>query len=314
MKKKIFITGGAGYIGTTLIPKLLNLGYAVKVYDSLLFDNGDKLLPHISNKDFSFVKGDIRNEELLAEHIKGHDVVIHLAALVGFPLCREAGEEESHSVNATGTEIVIRNMTPNQYLLFGSTGSNYGEVTDLCTEETPLNPLSIYGRTKTDAENSVMARKNSTAFRFATAFGLAPRLRLDLLVNDLTYKSHKEGYAVIYESHFLRTFIHVKDIARSFIFAIENTSKMADNIYNVGSDKMNYSKREVCELIKEQLPETYFNYADVGEDADKRNYKVSYDKINALGFDTTIGVSEGIKELIDSIPLIKITSKYHNIF
>jgi nucleoside-diphosphate-sugar epimerase len=314
MKKKIFITGGAGYIGTTLIPMLLNLGYEVKVYDSLMFNNGDKLLQYISNPNFKFIKGDIRNEKLLAEHMKEYDVIIHLAALVGFPLCREAGEEESHSVNTTGTEIVIRNMKPHQYLLFGSTGSNYGEVAELCTEETPLNPLSIYGRTKTEAERMVMLRPNSTAFRFATAFGLSPRLRLDLLINDLTYKSYKEGYAVIYESHFLRTFIHVKDIARSFIFAIDNQDKMCDNVYNVGSDRMNYSKRDICELIKSQLPNAYFNYADVGEDADKRNYKVSYDKINSIGFDTTINVFDGVSELIKSMPLIKILSNYHNVY
>lgn len=312
--KNIFITGGAGYIGTTLIPILLEEGFKVTVYDSLMFDNGDKLLPHIPNKNFNFIKGDIRDEELLKKSIVGHDVVIHLAALVGFPLCREAGEEETYSVNTDGTEIVIRNMEKNQYLLFGSTGSNYGEVLGVCTEETPLNPLSIYGRTKTLAESKVMERPNSTAFRFATAFGLAPRLRLDLLVNDLTYKAYKEGYAVIYESHFLRTFIHVKDIARVFLFAIQNQDNMMNNVYNVGSDKMNYSKKEVCELIKQELPKTYFNYADVGEDADKRNYKVSYDKIRKLGFDTKISVTDGIKEVINSMPLIKIKSKYHNIF
>lgn len=313
MKKKIFITGGAGYIGTTLIPMLLELGHEVKVFDSLLFNNGDKLLPYISNDNFSFVKGDVRNEELLSKHIGDYDIVIHLAALVGFPICRELGEDESRSVNTTGTEIVIRNMKSHQYLLFGSTGSNYGEVTTLCTEETKLNPLSIYGKTKTEAEIMVMNRDNSTAFRFATAFGLSPRLRLDLLVNDLTYKSYKEGYAVIYESHFLRTFIHVKDIARSFIFAIDNQSKMKNNVYNIGSDSMNFSKKEVCELIKEKLPKTYFNYASVGEDADKRNYKVSYDKISSLGFYTTISISEGISELVKSMPLIKIESNYHNV-
>lgn len=312
--KKIFITGGAGYIGTTLIPILLEEDFKVTVYDSLMFDNGDKLLPYIPNKNFSFIKGDIRNEELLKESMVGHDVVIHLAALVGFPLCREAGEDEAYSVNTSGTEIVIRNMEKNQYLLFGSTGSNYGEVLGVCTEETPLNPLSIYGRTKTLAESKVMERPNSTAFRFATAFGSAPRLRLDLLVNDLTYKAYKEGYAVIYESHFLRTFIHVKDIARVFLFAIQNQDSMRNNVYNVGSDKMNYSKKEVCELIKKELPNTYFNYADVGEDVDKRNYKVSYDKIRKLGFDTNISVTDGIKEVIKSMPLIKIKSEYHNIF
>jgi nucleoside-diphosphate-sugar epimerase len=313
MKKKIFITGGAGYIGTTLIPMLLELGHEVKVFDSLLFNNGDKLLPHISNNNFSFVKGDIRDEELLSKHIGDYDIVIHLAALVGFPICRELGESESKSVNTTGTEIVIRNMKPHQYLLFGSTGSNYGEVIDLCTEETKLNPLSIYGKTKTIAEMMVMDRDNSTAFRFATAFGLSPRLRLDLLVNDLTYKSYKEGYAVIYESHFLRTFIHVKDISKSFIFAIDNQEKMKNNVYNIGSDNLNFSKREICELIKEKLPNTYFNYASVGEDADKRNYRVSYDKIKSLGFKTTISISDGISELIKSMPLIKIESDYHNV-
>lgn len=312
--KKIFITGGAGYIGTALIPILLEEGFNVTVYDSLIFDNGDKLLPFIPNKNFNFIKGDIRNEELLKNSIINHDVVIHLAALVGFPLCREAGKDESYSVNTNGTEIVIRNMDESQYLLFGSTGSNYGEVVGICTEETPLNPLSIYGKTKTDAETKVMNRPNSTAFRFATAFGLSNRLRLDLLINDLTYKAYKEGYAVIYESHFLRTFIHVKDIARAFLFAIQNQNKMKNNVYNIGSDQMNYSKKEICELIKKELPNTYFNYADVGEDADKRNYKVSYDKIRKLGFNTTIDVAEGIKEVVKSMPLIKIKSNYHNIF
>jgi nucleoside-diphosphate-sugar epimerase len=312
--KKIFITGGAGYIGTTLIPMLLEEGFKVTVYDSLMFNNGNKLLPYIPNKNFEFIKGDIRNEELLKNSMVGHDIVIHLAALVGFPLCREAGEDEAYSVNTNGTDIVIRNMDKDQYLLFGSTGSNYGEVLGVCTEETPLNPLSIYGRTKTEAETKVMERPNSTAFRFATAFGSAPRLRLDLLVNDLTYKAYKEGYAVIYESHFLRTFIHVKDIARVFLFAIHNQEDMKDNVYNVGSDKMNYSKKEVCELINKELPNTYFNYADVGEDADKRNYKVSYNKISKLGFDTTVSVTDGIKEVIKSMSLIKINSEYHNIF
>jgi nucleoside-diphosphate-sugar epimerase len=310
---KVLITGGAGYIGTSLIPLLIEKKYEVTVYDSLMFNNGDKLLPFISNKNFSFIQGDIRNEEKITQIIQNFDVVIHLAALVGFPICREKGETESFDVNVKGTEIIIKAMNENQYLLFGSTGSNYGEVKGICTEETPLNPLSIYGKTKTLAEQLVIDRNNSTAFRFATAFGVSPRLRLDLLINDLTYKSVKEGYSVIYESHFLRTFIHVKDIARVFLFAIENKEKMKNNIYNVGSEKMNYSKKEVCELIKKQLPETYFNYADVGEDPDKRNYVVNYNKIKMLGFDTTIGIEDGIEELIKSIPLLKLNNPYYNV-
>ena len=311
--KKIFITGGAGYIGTSLIPLLLENGHKITVYDSLMFNNGDKLIPFITNPNFNFIEGDIRDFEKLSKYIKGHDVVIHLAALVGFPICREKGEQESYEVNVVGTENVINAMTDDQYLLLGSTGSNYGEVLDICTEETPLNPLSIYGKTKTEAEKLVLERNNSTAFRFATAFGVSPRLRLDLLVNDLTYKSLKEGYAVIYESHFMRTFIHVKDMARVFLFAIENQEQMKNHVFNVGSNKMNYSKKEVCELIKNKVSNAYFNYADVGEDADKRNYIVSYEKINSLGFDTTISLEDGISELLKTIPIIKTSSPYFNV-
>jgi len=311
--KSVFITGGAGYIGTSLIPLLLKNGFKVTVYDSLLFNNGDKLIPYISNKNFTFILGDILDKEKLKNSIKNHDIVIHLAALVGFPICREKGEEESYNINVIGTQNVIDCMDPSQFLLFGSTGSNYGEVKDICTEETTLNPLSIYGKTKTEAENKVMKRNNSTAFRFATAFGVSPRLRLDLLINDLTYKAMTEGYAVIYESNFMRTFIHVRDIANVFLFTINHQHQMVNNIYNVGSDSMNFSKKEICELIKKELPNTYFNYADIGEDADKRNYIVSYKKINDLGFTTSVTIEEGIKELIKTIPLIKINNPYYNI-
>jgi nucleoside-diphosphate-sugar epimerase len=310
---KIFITGGAGYIGTTLIPLLLKNNYEITVYDSLIFNNGDKLIPFINNPNFIFINGDIRDEQKLSESIKGHDVVIHLAALVGYPICRERGYNESYDINTKGTETVIKHMSDDQYLLFGSTGSNYGEVLEICTEETPLNPLSIYGETKTLAEKAVMGRKNSTAFRFATAFGVSPRLRLDLLVNDLTYKSVKEGYAVIYQSHFMRTFIHVHDIARAFLFAIQNKETMKDNVYNIGSDDMNYSKKEICQLIEKEVPKVYFNYADVGEDQDKRNYVVSYEKIKKLGFKTETTLTDGIKELIKTIPLVKIVSPYFNV-
>ena len=158
-----------------------------------------------------------------------------------------------------------------------------------------------------------MSRENSTAFRFATAFGIAPRMRLDLLVNDLTYKAVTEGYAVIYESHFLRTFIHVRDLARSFLFAIDNQEEMKSNVYNVGSNKMNHTKREVCELINEQVPEAYFHHAEIREDVDKRNYKVSYDKINQLGFDVETDLETGIQEIKDCIPLLEHSLRYRNV-
>jgi nucleoside-diphosphate-sugar epimerase len=311
--KSVFITGGAGYIGTSLIPLLLSNNYKVTVYDSLLFNNGDKLIPYVTNPNFNFIEGDIRDKEKLKNSLKNYNVVIHLAALVGFPICREKGELESYDVNVKGTLNVLESMSENQFLLFGSTGSNYGEVDGICTEETKLNPLSIYGKTKTQAETLVLSRNNSTAFRFATAFGVSPKLRLDLLINDLTYKSMREGYAVIYESHFMRTFIHVRDICRVFLFSIENIDKMKNNVYNVGSDNMNFSKKEICEIIKKELPNTYFNYADVGEDADKRNYIVSYEKITSLGFKTEIDIVTGIKEIIKAIPLIKLYNPYYNV-
>ena len=312
MKKSIFITGGAGYVGTSLIPLLLENGYSVTVYDSLVFNNGDKLLPYILNPDFQFVKGDIRDTELLKKYISMHEVVIHLAAYVGYGMCREKGEIESHEVNALATKKIVSLLSKDQYLLFGSTGSNYGEIDGICTEETPLNPLSIYGRTKTVAEKYVMERENSTAYRFATAFGLSPRLRLDLLVNDLTYKAMSQKYAAIYESHFLRTFIHVSDMSRSFLFSIQNQKIMKNNIYNVGDDSMNYSKKEVCEIIEKYVPEVLFHYAEIGEDVDKRNYKVSYKKLSTLGFSTTISLEDGIKELCKAFDLIHISSNYHN--
>lgn len=311
--KKILVTGGAGYIGTTLIPMLLEKKYEVTVVDSLMFNNGDKLIPFVKNNNFNFVKGDVRDRELMSTLVKNKDVIIHLAALVGFPICREKGEKESFDVNTNATKSLVQLLNNEQYLLFGSTGSNYGEVVGICTEETPLNPLSIYGKSKTEAERIVMSRTNSTAFRFATAFGVSPRLRLDLLVNDLSYKAMTQKYAVIYESHFLRTFIHVKDLANSFLFAIENQEQMKSNVYNVGSNKMNYTKKEICELIKQKIPDVYFHYADIGEDADKRNYQVSYDKINKLGFDVGVGVEEGIQELIKCIQLIQNELKYTNV-
>ena len=314
MKISVFITGGAGYVGTSLIPQLLERNFKVTVYDSLFYDNGDVLIPFINNSDFKFIYGDVRDETRLSEAMKGHDVVIHLAALVGFPLCKKMGEVETTSVNVGGTQALLKHIEKGQYLLFGSTGSNYGLVTEICTEETPLTPLSIYGKTKTIAEKMIMDRNNSTAFRFATAFGISPRMRLDLLINDLTYRFMTDGYVVIYESHFMRTFIHVRDMGSSFIMAIDEYFKVKNNIYNVGSDKMNFSKKHICELIKSYIPKAYINYADIGEDADKRNYIVSYDKMNKLGFSTTVTIDEGIQELIRTIPLLKINSNYHNIY
>jgi nucleoside-diphosphate-sugar epimerase len=307
---KILVTGGAGYIGTTLIPLLLDRADDVTVFDSLLY-GGEPLVPFFRARRFAFVRGDIRDGEALRSAARGHDVVIHLAAIVGFPACRE-DPQLAESTNVTGTANVAKAVDPGQYVLFGSTGSNYGALVDeICTEETPLNPLSIYGKTKTQAEEILLATGQTTAFRFATAFGISPRLRLDLLINDLTYQAVRQKYIVVYEADFMRTFIHVHDIARSFLFALDNIDRMRGKVFNVGAESLNYSKREVCELIAKKTG-ALVHYADVGEDADKRNYTVSYAKIRNLGFETTISLEDGVDELARALEVIKIRNPHGN--
>lgn len=307
---KILITGGAGYVGTSLIPQLLEQNHKVHVYDSLLF-GGDQILPFFRNLNFRFTRGDIRDIESLRKAVSDADVIIHLAAIVGYPACRK-DPDLAKSVNVDGTQNLIDVSSDSQLIMYGSTGSNYGAVEDICTEESPLNPLSLYGQTKTLAEKMILENRNAIAWRFATAFGVSARLRLDLLINDFTYKAVTQGYLVIYEKHFMRTFIHVHDMGRAFIFGIENQNKMVKNVFNVGSGNMNYSKEQICEMIKSKT-NAYIHYADVGEDADKRNYVVSYKKINSLGFKTTITVEEGIEELVRVCNAIQFRNPYSNI-
>lgn len=308
--KNILITGGAGYIGSVLVPELLKEGHKVCVYDSLLF-GGNGLLPYFRNPNFTFVKGDIRDTKKLKPLLEDKDIIIHLAAIVGYPACSR-NPELTKEVNLDATKNLVDMVRDDQYILFGSTGSNYGAVKDICTEESPLTPLSLYGETKTEAEKYIMDNCNATAYRFATAFGSSPRLRLDLLVNDFVCKAIRDKYIVVYESHFMRTFIHVYDIARSFIHAINNQKTMQGNVYNVGSNKMNCSKKDICDLIKEKT-DYYLHLADFDGDADKRNYIVSYDKISETGFDTTISLKDGINELVGSVNCIKFDNPYSNV-
>ena len=306
----ILITGGAGYIGTTLTPLLLGKGYKVTIVDNLLF-GGDAIIPFFRHPSFSFIKGDIRDKELMKDAVKEKDIVIHLAAIVGYPACRK-DPETAKSVNVEATKLLSSLLSKDQLVMFGSTGSNYGTVVELCTEETPLNPLSLYGQTKVLAEKHLLENNITIAYRLATAFGVSPRLRLDLLINDFTYKAITQGYLVVYESHFMRTFMHVHDFARSFLFGIENVDKMSGQVFNVGSEKLNYNKRDICEMIKARTG-AYFHYADIDEDKDKRNYEVSYQKIKKLGFDTTVTVEEGIDELIKGLNAVEYKTPYTNI-
>jgi|TARA_B100000214_G_scaffold350934_1_gene304976 nucleoside-diphosphate-sugar epimerase len=309
MVKRIFVTGGAGYIGSTLIPILLEKNYEVTVYDNLSY-GGEGIIHNFLNPNFKFIKGDILDVNHLHKSMEGHDVVIHLAAIVGYAACRR-DEEMSHKINHIGTKNVISGLDGSQLLLYGSTGSNYGSVQGVCTEETPLNPLSIYAETKTLGEEEVLKYNNHIAYRFATAFGVSPRLRLDLLINDLSYTAFTQKYIAVYESHFMRTFIHIRDIAKSFLFAIDNQDKMKNEVFNVGDWSMNYSKRDVCEMIQKKT-DCFVHYADFDGDADKRDYVVSYDKIKKIGYECTLDVEQGIDELIKVFPMIKIENKYRN--
>lgn len=310
VKKRILVTGGAGYVGTALLPKLLEAGHEVTVFDNLM-QGGNQLLSFFRNKNFHFINGDVTIKNDLAEAVKGMDVIVHLAAIVGFPACKN-NPELATAVNVGGTQNLIDVTTPEQIILYGSTGSNYGKVTDICTEESPLNPLSLYGETKTQAEHMLMARGNTVAYRFATAFGVSPRLRLDLLINDFTNKCLRDGYLVVYEKHFMRTFIHVSDMANAFMLAINNLDKMVDNVYNIGDDSMNYSKEEICNMVAEKT-DAFIHFEEIGSDADKRNYVVSYDKVKALGFRTQVTIQDGIDEIIKALNVVDFTNPYVNI-
>jgi nucleoside-diphosphate-sugar epimerase len=306
---KILVTGCAGYVGTSTIPALLDEGWEVIGFDNLMF-GGNQLLGFYKHKNFTFIQGDVTNKEEVKKVISGVDIIIHLAAIVGFPAC-ERNPELTKAVNVMGTKNIVESASKDQLILFGSTGSNYGAVDDICTEETPLNPLSLYAETKTTAEQIVLQSGNAIAYRFATAFGVSPRMRLDLLVNDFVNKLFRDGYLVVYEKRFLRTFIHVTDMAASFVFAIKNMESMRGNVYNVGDESMNYTKGEICEIINEHVS-GLIHYAEVGSDADKRNYQVSFERIKKLGFTSTISLNEGVSEIASCVKIIDRINPYVN--
>jgi nucleoside-diphosphate-sugar epimerase len=308
--KKILVTGGAGYVGTPLVSLLLEKGYEVRVMDVLRF-GGLSMVPFFANKNFEFLRGDVRNKTDLAKAVDGVDAVIHLAAIVGYPACRKE-PEASRDINVGGTYNLVEAVAGRIPVIFASTGSTYGKMIEkICTETTPLNPLSNYGEQKAEAEELVKKNGKYVIYRYATAFGVSPRMRLDLLPNDFTYRAVKEKTLIVYEKNFMRTFIHVRDMARSLLFALENYDKMQGEIFNVGDNSMNFSKEQICFMIRDQV-EYYLHFADVGQDIDQRDYIVSYDKINEAGFNTTITMEEGIAELAKVSQLIDIQNPYYN--
>lgn len=308
---KVLVTGGAGYVGTSLIHMLSQEGYKVRVIDNLLM-GGIGLLPFFAHPNFEFIKGDIRRKEDIKKALNGIDCIIHLAAIVGFPACRKY-PEMSREVNVDATKMLLELAGKEIPIFFASTGSNYGQlIEDVCTETTPLNPISNYGKQKTEAEKIIGERGNCVIYRYATAFGVSPRMRLDLFINDFTFKAVKEKTLIVYEKHFMRTFIHVRDMARSFIFALKNFNDIKNEVFNVGDSTQNFSKEQICFMIKKKV-DYYLHFAEVGHDLDQRNYVVSYDKINKAGFYCKITVEEGIDELIRAYEAIDLITPFSNV-
>lgn len=291
----VLVTGGAGFIGSTLVPLLLEKGYKVTVYD--LFKYGASPLLFISNhSNLKLVKGDICDKERLHSAIENVDAVIHLAAIVGYPAC-DADQEEARRTNVHGTKVLTSVLKSHHKIVYASTGSCYGAIEETCTEETPISPISLYGETKAKGEEIILDA-GGVVLRLATLFGLSPRPRFDLLINELTKTAMKSKHISVYEPNFRRTFLHVKDAARAFVFALENYHVMSRNVFNVGDEAMNMTKAEAVYKIQKQLPETRITLSNDGEDKDKRDYHVSYSKIAKLGYRSSLNLNQGIEELV----------------
>lgn len=308
---KVLVTGGAGYVGSVLVPSLLERGHKVRVLDNLMY-GGQGLLRCCLDPNFEFIKGDVRDLEAVRHAVWDADVIVHLASIVGYPACKK-DPQLAQEVNLGGTVNLDKARSKGQMMIFASTGSNYGSVAEgVCTEDTPLNPLTLYGVTKTEAEKRLLESGNVIVYRFATAFGLSPRLRLDLMVNDFVYQAVVSRQLIVYEKHFRRTFIHVRDMARSFLFAIDHAGQMRDGVFNVGSESVNLTKEDVALMIREKV--NYFlHFAEIDRDEDQRNYAVDFSRIRNLGFELTIPVDQGIDELMRGFQMISIPNPYSNV-
>jgi len=312
MSLRILVTGGAGYLGSIMVPDLLASGYKVTVLDNFMFKQTS--LNHVCNDpNFAIVKGDIRLESVMAPLLKNSDVVIPLAALVGAPLC-SLDPVGATTINHDAISLMIRLLSKDQIVLMPTTNSAYGtgDENNFCTEESPLRPISQYAIEKVGIEKKLMQRENAISFRLATVFGMSPRMRIDLLVNDFTYRAVNDRFVVLFESYFKRNYVHVRDVSRAFKHAIENFDKMKGQIYNVGLTEANVSKRELCVEIQKQIPEFVFIDAPVGKDPDQRNYIVSNSKIEATGYKTSMTLAAGVAELIKGYTMIKNT-QYGNV-
>jgi nucleoside-diphosphate-sugar epimerase len=308
----ILLTGGAGYLGSTLAPALLNEGHRVTVLDSFMFNQAP--LNHLcADPNFDVHRGDARDPEVLKPLLKQADLIIPLAALVGAPLCNN-DKIGAETINRDAILTIIKLASREQRIMMPVTNSGYGigESGKFCTEETPLRPITLYGRTKVEAEKAVLDRGNGISFRLATVFGMSPRMRIDLLVNDFVYRAVNDRAVVLFEAHFKRNYIHVRDVARAFLHGICNFETMRDQPYNVGLSEANLSKKELCERIQAHLPKFVFLEAPVGEDPDKRDYIVSNEKIERTGYQPAFSLDAGILELIKGYRMIR-NSVYGNV-
>ena len=298
MNTHVVVTGGAGYLGAILCERLLDAGFRGTAVDCLMYQQ--RSLFHLcANPSFDFVFGDARDEALMRSQLKDADVIIPLAAVVGAPGC-DRDPYLAKSVNLEAIKLINRLRSPSQLVVYPTTNSGYGTQTGdvFCTEETPLEPISLYGVTKSQAEAELLQSPNAVTLRLATVFGMSPRMRLDLLVNHFTYAAVTDGYLVIFEKDFKRNYIHIRDVADVFLHCIENSKDMVGRPYNAGLDAANLSKEELAQKIKEFVPNFYVHYAAIGSDPDKRNYIVSNQRLREAGFEAKRSLEFGIMELL----------------
>jgi nucleoside-diphosphate-sugar epimerase len=309
---KILVTGGAGYIGSVLVPKLLEKGYEVTVVDNFMF-RPSSLAEACKYRTFNVVRGDVRDQDLIRKLLKDKDAVIPLAALVGAPLCK-LDPYATRTVNQEAVEMLCKLASPQQRILMPVTNSGYGIGNSgmLCTEDSPLKPISLYGITKVRAEEAVLSRQESITFRLATVFGMAPRMRMDLLVNDFVYRAVTDRAVVIFEGNFKRNYIHIQDVARVFIHGLENFDSMKGRPYNVGLDTANLSKIELAQTIQKHVTDFVFIESPIGEDPDKRDYIVSNARLASSGFNPDWSLDDGIVELLKGYTILR-NSAYGNV-
>jgi nucleoside-diphosphate-sugar epimerase len=304
------LTGGAGYIGTLLAPMLLDQGYEVTILDNFLY-GAQPVLGFSMHPKLTLVKGDVRDQTMLNRLVPKHDWILHLAAIVGYPACA-ADPYRAGTTNVEGTRNIVGAMTKTQRLIFASTGSTYGKVNGVATEDTPIEPLTLYGKNKRDCEHLIReAGVDFVSLRFATVFGSSPRLRLDLLINDFVYQALHNKQIVLFEGHFRRTFLHSSDAAAVYPFTMNNFGRMSKQVFNVGDESMNYTKKQVALLIKKYV-NYYLHEADVGTDPDQRDYEVDYSKLRTVGFRAKVTLDEGVRELIKVLSVLTIQHPLRN--